>query len=75
MQPDQPVAAANAADQSQGRRFLSAAEVADELSVDVTTVYRLAKRAGLPALQLRKNGLLRIPEDEYRAWLYGREAE
>jgi excisionase family DNA binding protein len=73
MQPEPPVAAANAADRSQGRRgnFLSAAEVAEELGVDVTTVYRLAKSGGLPALQLRRNGLLRIPEGEFRRWLYG----
>jgi len=47
--------------------------VAEELGVDVTTVYRLAKSGGLPALQLRKNGPLRIPEGEYRRWLYERD--
>jgi len=73
MQPEPRVAAANAADRPQGRRFLSAAEVAEELGVDVTTVYRLAKSGGLPALQLRKNGPLRIPEGEYRRWLYERD--
>jgi excisionase family DNA binding protein len=75
MPQEPPATAANAADRPWGRgSFLSAAEVAEELGVDKTTVYRLAKSGGLPALQLRKNGLLRIPEEEFRRWLYEGDA-
>lgn len=47
--------------------MLRVPEVAERLGVDPTTVYRLAKTGRLPAIQLRKNGTVRIDEAELDA--------
>jgi excisionase family DNA binding protein len=54
-------------------RLLTVPEVAERLGVDRTTVYRLIHENELPAVRLRrgpKRAPLRIPEDEFEAWLF-----
>jgi excisionase family DNA binding protein len=62
-------AATNAAERPRGR-FLRVPEVAERLGVNRSTVYRLVQDRSLPAIQLRKNGTVRIDEAELDAWLY-----
>jgi excisionase family DNA binding protein len=54
-------------------RLLTVPQVAERLGVDRTTVYRLIHEKELPAVRLRrgpKRAPLRIPEDEFEAWLF-----
>ena len=54
-------------------RFLTVAEVADELRVSTMTVYRLIKSEQLPATRVGKS--LRIQEDDVERFLAGRYTE
>lgn len=54
-------------------RFLTVAEVADELRVSSMTVYRLIKSEQLPATRVGKS--LRIREDDVERFLAGRYTE
>ena len=53
------------------RRFLTAGQVAERLGVNAATVYRAVQREELPAVQLGgPRHTIRIPEDEFLAWLF-----
>ncbi len=54
-------------------RFLTVAEVAEELRVSSMTVYRLIKSEQLPATRVGKS--LRIREDDVERFLAGRYTE
>ncbi len=54
-------------------RFLTVAEVAEELRVSSMTVYRLIKSEQLPAIRVGKS--LRIREDDVERFLAGRYTE
>ncbi len=54
-------------------RFLTVAEVADELRVSSMTVYRLIKSEQLPATRVGKS--LRIRVDDVERFLAGRYTE
>ena len=54
-------------------RFLTVAEVADELRVSSMTVYRLIKSEQLPATRVGKS--LRIRTDDVERFLAGRYTE
>lgn len=54
-------------------RFLTVAEVADELRVSNMTVYRLIKSEQLPATRVGKS--LRIRTDDVERFLSGRYTE
>jgi excisionase family DNA binding protein len=57
-------------------RLLTPKEIADELGLSAASVYRKIRRGELPALRLgRKGAALRVPENEYRRWLYDVEPE
>ena len=43
------------------REFLAPKEVAHELRVDVSAVYRAVERGQLPAVRLSESGAIRIP--------------
>jgi excisionase family DNA binding protein len=54
-------------------RLLTVPQVAERLGIDRSTVYRLIHENELPAVRLRrgpKRSPLRIPEDEFEAWLF-----
>jgi excisionase family DNA binding protein len=73
-----PSPATNAPNRPRGAprgRPMRVNEVAEEMGVSKWAVYRLMKNHGLPAFQLGGKGhVIRIYEDEFRAWLYGDEA-
>ncbi|MGH9186978.1 MAG: helix-turn-helix domain-containing protein [Acidimicrobiales bacterium] len=48
-------------------RFLTVAEVAEQLRVSSMTVYRLIKSGSLPAVRVGKS--FRLREDDVDAWL------
>ncbi len=54
-------------------RFLTVAEVAEELRVSSMTVYRLIKSEQMPATRVGKS--LRIREDDVESFLAGRYTE
>jgi excisionase family DNA binding protein len=68
----EPHAATGATARPRGCRFLTCGEVAAELGVHRSTVTRLVQAGAFPALRLGSapRGRVRIPEVEYRAWLY-----
>jgi excisionase family DNA binding protein len=49
------------------REFLSPKEVARELRVYVSAVYRAVERGALPAVRLSENGAIRIPRSAVEA--------
>jgi excisionase family DNA binding protein len=54
-------------------RLLTVPQVAARLGVSRVTIYRLIHENELPAVRLRggpKRAPLRIPEDEFEAWLF-----
>jgi len=61
------------AQQGSSSRFLTVAEVADELRVSNMTVYRLIKSEQLPATRVGKS--LRIRTDDVERFLAGRYTE
>ena len=61
------------AQQGSSNRFLTVAEVADELRVSSMTVYRLIKSEQLPATRVGKS--LRIRTDDVERFLAGRYTE
>lgn len=53
------------------RSFLTAGQVADRLGIDKATVYRAVARGEVPAVQFGgPRHSIRIPEDEFMAWLF-----
>jgi excisionase family DNA binding protein len=46
---------------TQQREWLAPKEVAHELRVHVSAVYRAVERGGLPAVRLSETGAIRIP--------------
>ena len=54
--------------------FLTVSEVARRLRVHEATIYRRVSAGEIPALRLGEHGPLRIPADEFEAWLHGRPA-
>jgi excisionase family DNA binding protein len=49
------------------RGWLAPKEVANELRVDVSTVYKAIQRGALPAFRLGETGALRVPQSALRA--------
>lgn len=58
-----PVASGNEA-----HRWVSLAEIAQDLDVSLATVHKWSSRRQLPAIRL-PNGQLRVRVDRYEAWL------
>jgi excisionase family DNA binding protein len=53
-------------------RLLTVTEVARLAAVSVPTVYRRVATGEIPAIKVgERGGPIRIPEGEFRAWLYG----
>jgi excisionase family DNA binding protein len=58
---------------AQAREWLAPKEVASELRVDVSTVYKAIKRGALPAFRLGETGALRVPQSALTARQKGRD--
>jgi excisionase family DNA binding protein len=52
--------------------LLTVCEAAKAARVSAPTMYRLVERGQVPAIRVGEgSGPIRIPADEFRAWLYG----
>lgn len=62
------------ANQVSRRKYLTVRDIEEEQGVSYDTVIRWIE-SGLPCVQVRPKGGIRVPRDEYEQWLRDRTAE